>query len=130
MAGSAAKEVKLVGLGAGALMIGVFVLTPLLSRPLIALFAPLLRKLYGTPGKLARENAVRNPRRTAATASALTIGVTLITALTVVGASVNKAVDEATASDMKADYTVAMQNFSTLSPRSPPRSPGRPASPR
>ncbi|WBP90591.1 ABC transporter permease [Kitasatospora cathayae] len=115
-AGASGKEVKLVGLGAGALLIGVFVLTPLLSRPLIALFAPLLRAVYGTPGKLARENAVRNPRRTAATASALTIGVTLITSLTVVGASVNKAVDDSTSSDLKADYTVAMQNFSMLSP--------------
>ncbi|MET9180861.1 ABC transporter permease [Kitasatospora aureofaciens] len=115
-AGASGKEVKLVGLGAGALLIGVFVLTPLLSRPLIALFAPLLRAVYGTPGKLARENAVRNPRRTAATASALTIGVTLITSLTVVGASVNKAVDDSTSSDLKADYTVAMQNFSDLSP--------------
>ncbi|MFF2950027.1 ABC transporter permease [Kitasatospora sp. NPDC057965] len=116
LGGAAAKSVNVVGLGSGALMIGVFVLTPLLSRPVIALFAPVLRKLFGTPGKLARENAVRNPRRTAATASALTIGVTLITALTVVGASVNKAVDEATASDLKADYAVAMENFSMLSP--------------
>ncbi|MFD8788266.1 ABC transporter permease [Kitasatospora sp. NPDC059599] len=115
-AGAASKEVKLVGAGAGALLIGVFVLTPLLSRPLIALFAPLLRGLYGTPGRLAKENAIRNPRRTAATASALTIGVTLITALTVVGASVNKAVDKATASDLKADFTVTMQNYSMLSP--------------
>ncbi|MFF7990829.1 ABC transporter permease [Kitasatospora xanthocidica] len=115
-AGAAGKEVKLVGAGAGALLIGVFVLTPLLSRPLIALFAPLLRGLYGTAGRLAKENAIRNPRRTAATASALTIGVTLITALTVVGASVNKAVDKATASDLKADFTVTMQNYSMLSP--------------
>ncbi|MFD0403695.1 ABC transporter permease [Kitasatospora sp. NPDC059811] len=115
-AGAGGKEYKLVGLGAGTLLIGVFVLTPLLARPLIALFAPLLRKVYGTPGKLAQENAIRNPRRTAATASALTIGVTLITALTVVGASVNKAVDAATADDLKADYTVAMQNGSKLSP--------------
>ncbi|GAB7184990.1 ABC transporter permease [Kitasatospora sp. Ki12] len=115
-AGAAGKEVKLVGAGAGALLIGVFVLTPLLSRPLIALFAPLLGGLYGTPGRLAKENAIRNPRRTAATASALTIGVTLITALTVVGASVNKAVDKATASDFKADFTVTMQNYSMLSP--------------
>ncbi|MFJ9841543.1 ABC transporter permease [Kitasatospora sp. NPDC101155] len=115
-AGASSKEVKLVGAGAGALLIGVFVLTPLLSRPLIALFAPLLRGLYGTPGRLAKENAIRNPRRTAATASALTIGVTLITALTVVGASVNKAVDKATASDLKADFTVTMQNYSMLSP--------------
>ncbi|MGW4894891.1 ABC transporter permease [Kitasatospora sp. NPDC004240] len=116
LAGASSREVKLVGLGAGALLIGVFVLTPLLSRPLIALFSPVLRRLYGMPGKLAGENAVRNPRRTAATASALTIGVTLITALTVVGASVNKAADEATASDLKADYQVSMANFSMLSP--------------
>ncbi|MEV7186822.1 FtsX-like permease family protein [Kitasatospora sp. NPDC093102] len=115
-AGVGTKEVKLVGVGAGALLIGVFVLTPLLSRPLIALFAPLLRALYGTPGKLAQENAVRNPRRTAATASALTIGVTLITSLTVIGASVNQAMDKVTASDFKADYTVAMENISPLSP--------------
>ncbi|MGW3233518.1 ABC transporter permease [Kitasatospora sp. NPDC001095] len=115
-AGVGGKEVKLVGLGAGALLIGVFVLTPLLSRPLIALLAPLLRAVYGAPGKLAQENAVRNPRRTAATAAALTIGVTLITSLTVIGASVNQAVDKATATDVKSDYTVAMQNFSTLSP--------------
>ncbi|MFE6504528.1 ABC transporter permease [Kitasatospora sp. NPDC057738] len=114
--GVAGKEVKLVGLGAGALLIGVFVLTPLLSRPLIALFAPLLRAVYGAPGKLAQENAIRNPRRTAATASALTIGVTLITSLTVIGASVNQAVDKAAETDLKADYTVAMQNFSKLSP--------------
>ncbi|MGW6916428.1 ABC transporter permease [Kitasatospora sp. NPDC054939] len=116
VAGWSAKEFKLIGLGAAVLMIGVFVLTPLLSRPLIALFAPLLNKLYGMSGKLAHENAVRNPRRTAATASALTIGVTLITALTVVGASVNKAVDESMAIDSKADYTVAMSNYSMLAP--------------
>ncbi|MFI9363451.1 ABC transporter permease [Kitasatospora sp. NPDC053057] len=115
-AGASGKEVKLVGLGAAALLLGVFVLTPLLSRPLIALLAPLLRAVYGTPGKLARENAVRNPRRTAATASALTIGVTLITSLTVIGASVNKAVDDSSSSELKADYTVAMQNGSMLSP--------------
>ncbi|WP_369185046.1 ABC transporter permease [Streptomyces sp. Y1] len=114
-AGVGGKEVKLVGLGAGALLIGVFVLTPLLSRPLIALIAPLLRALYGTPGKLAKENAVRNPRRTAATASALTIGVTLITSLTVIGASVNQALDKENASDLRADYTVAMSNGSMLS---------------
>ncbi|MFJ6385738.1 ABC transporter permease [Kitasatospora sp. NPDC092039] len=115
-AGVGGKEVKLVGVGAGALLIGVFVLTPLLSRPLITLIAPLLRTLYGAPGKLAEENAIRNPRRTAATASALTVGVTLITSLTVIGASVNEAVDKAAATDLKADYTVAMQNFSSLSP--------------
>ncbi len=63
------------GLGAVLLIIGVFVLTPLLSRPLIAAAAPLMRA-FGIAGKLARQNSVRNPRRTAATASALMIGLT------------------------------------------------------
>ncbi|GAB2737042.1 ABC transporter permease [Kitasatospora kifunensis] len=114
--GASSRDTDTVGLGAGALLIGVFILTPLLSRPLIALLAPLLQRIYGSPAKLARENALRNPRRTAATASALTIGVTLITALTVVGASVNRAVDRAAGTDLKADYEVAMQNFAQLAP--------------
>ncbi|WP_329569783.1 ABC transporter permease [Kitasatospora sp. NBC_01266] len=113
--GAGSRSTDTVGLGAAALLIGVFVLTPLLSRLLIALLAPALQRIYGSPGKLARENALRNPRRTAATAAALTIGVTLITALTVVGASVNRAVDQAAGTDLKADYTVAMQNFAQLS---------------
>ncbi|MFE6751941.1 ABC transporter permease [Kitasatospora purpeofusca] len=116
LAGAAGKSVNLVGLGAAALLIGTFVLTPLLSRPVIALFAPALRKLFGTPGKLARENAVRNPRRTAATASALTIGVTLITALTVVGASVSDSADKSYTTDRKSDYVVAMDNYAMLAP--------------
>ncbi|MGF1429896.1 ABC transporter permease [Kitasatospora sp. LaBMicrA B282] len=124
--GSGSKSTNTVGAGAGVLLVGVFVLTPLLSRPLIALLAPVFQKLYGSPGKLARENALRNPRRTAATASALTIGVTLITALTVVGASVNKAVDQAAGTDLKADYTVAMQNFAQLDDQVAPQIAGAP----
>ncbi|WP_329578609.1 ABC transporter permease [Kitasatospora sp. NBC_01250] len=119
--GAGSHDTNTVGLGAGALLIGVFVLTPLLSRPLIALLAPLLQRLYGSPAKLARENALRNPRRTAATASALTVGVTLITALTVVGASVNRAVDRAAGNDLRADYAVAMQNYAQLAPEVAPQ---------
>ncbi|AUG79392.1 putative ABC transport system permease protein [Kitasatospora sp. MMS16-BH015] len=105
-----------VGLGAGLALIGVFVLLPLLSRPVIALVGPLLAKLAGTPGKLARQNAVRNPRRTAATAAALTIGLTLVSALTVLGASVGGAVDKAVTSAMSADYDVKMANGMTMTP--------------
>ncbi len=83
---------------------------------MIALVGPLLSKLAGTPGKLARQNAVRNPRRTAATAAALTIGLTLVSALTVLGASVSGAVDKAVTSSMKADYAVQMANGMTMTP--------------
>ncbi|WP_441250562.1 ABC transporter permease [Kitasatospora sp. McL0602] len=105
-----------VGLGAALALIGIFVLLPLLSRPVIALVGPLLAKLAGTPGKLARQNAVRNPRRTAATAAALTIGLTLVSALTVLGASVGGAVDKAVTSAMKADFDVKTANGMSLTP--------------
>ncbi|MGI5352841.1 ABC transporter permease [Streptomyces sp. CA-250714] len=103
------------GAGAGLLLIGVFVLTPLLSRPLIAATAPVLR-LFNVSGKLARQNAVRNPRRTAATASALMVGLTLITGLTVIAGGVQKAVDKMASDSLKADYAISMANFTPLSP--------------
>ncbi|WKK21515.1 ABC transporter permease [Streptomyces olivoreticuli] len=101
--------------GAGLLVIGIFVLTPLLSRPLIAAASPVLR-LFGISGKLARQNAVRNPRRTAATASALMIGLTLITGLTVIAGSVQQAVDKMATDAVKADYVVSMAGRTPLSP--------------
>ncbi|GAA2685153.1 ABC transporter permease [Streptomyces lunalinharesii] len=103
------------GGGAALLLIGVFVLTPLLSRPLIALASPVLR-LFGISGVLARQNAVRNPRRTAATASALMIGLTLITGLTVIAGSVQQGIDKMATSALKADYVVSMASRSPLSP--------------
>ncbi|MFI7012103.1 ABC transporter permease [Streptomyces sp. NPDC050145] len=103
------------GAGAGLLVIGVFILTPLLSRPLIAAAAPVLR-VFGVSGKLARLNSVRNPRRTAATASALMIGLTLITGLTVIAGSVQSAIDKMAADSLKADYVVSMANGNFLSP--------------
>ncbi|MFJ5232492.1 ABC transporter permease [Kitasatospora sp. NPDC088391] len=107
-------------LGAPLTLIGVFVLLPLLSRPVIALVGPVLAKVFGTPGKLARLNAVRNPRRTATTAAALTIGLTLVTALTVIGNSVTSAVTSMVGGSLKADYVVAMANHRELSPELAP----------
>src|SRR5690606_40394209 len=103
------------GFGAVLLIIGVFVLTPLLSRPLIAAAAPVLR-VFGVSGKLARQNSVRNPRRTAATASALMIGLTLITGMTVAAGSLQKSIDKMAASAIEADYVVSMANGNALSP--------------
>ncbi|MFD6169498.1 ABC transporter permease [Streptomyces coeruleorubidus] len=103
------------GFGAVLLIIGVFVLTPLLSRPLIAAAAPVLRA-FGISGKLARQNSVRNPRRTAATASALMIGLTLITGMTVMAGSLQQAIEKMASSSIKADYVVSMANGNPLSP--------------
>ncbi|AZS72810.1 ABC transporter [Streptomyces lydicus] len=105
----------MLGGGALLLLIGVFVLTPLLSRPLIALASPVLR-LFGTPGTLARQNAVRNPRRTATTASALMVGLTLITGLTVIASGVQKGQENQISGALKADYVVSMATHTPLSP--------------
>ncbi|MET9016795.1 ABC transporter permease [Streptomyces olivaceoviridis] len=103
------------GLGAVLLIIGVFILTPLLSRPLIAAATPVLRA-FGVSGKLARQNSVRNPRRTAATASALMIGLTLITGMTVMAGSLQTSIDKMASSAIRADYVVSMANRGPLSP--------------
>ncbi|MET7732783.1 FtsX-like permease family protein [Streptomyces sp. NPDC005402] len=103
------------GMGAVLLIIGVFILTPLLSRPLIAAASPVLR-VFGVSGKLARQNSVRNPRRTAATASALMIGLTLITGMTVMAGSLQKSIDKMASAAIKADYVVSMANGNELSP--------------
>ncbi|WFB09082.1 ABC transporter permease [Streptomyces sp. LX-29] len=108
----------IMGMGAVVLLIGVFVLTPLLSRPIIAAAGPLLR-VFGISGKLARQNAVRNPRRTAATASALMVGLTLITGLTVIAGSVQKSIDKMATDALKADYVVSMGSFDGGIPLSP-----------
>ncbi|MFB6839854.1 ABC transporter permease [Streptomyces sp. NPDC056361] len=102
--------------GAFLTLIGVIVLIPMLSRPVIALIRPLFVSVFGVSGKLAGLNAVRNPRRTGATASALAIGLTLVTGLSVLGATVGSALDKVTTDQIKADYMVSMASGNSLSP--------------
>ncbi|MER6049194.1 FtsX-like permease family protein [Streptomyces sp. NPDC001793] len=89
---------------------GVIALAPLLSRPLITLAGKVTTRFCGVSGKLARENALRNPRRTAATASALMIGLALITGLTVGAHSAQHAMAQEATQGLTADYKV---NYST-----------------
>ncbi|MFF5343427.1 ABC transporter permease [Streptomyces althioticus] len=103
-----------IGAGAFLALIGVIILIPLLSRPVIALVRPLLVGPFGVAGKLAGQNAVRNPRRTGATASALAIGLTLVTGLSVLGVTVGTAIDKMTTDNIKADYMVSMANGGDL----------------
>ncbi|MEU6222872.1 FtsX-like permease family protein [Streptomyces sp. NPDC047042] len=96
----------IVGFGAFLAVTGVLVLIPLLSRPLIAVVQPLLRRGFGVSGTLAGRNAVRSPRRTGATASALAIGLTLVSALTVLGVTIGQSMNAMTTDIVKADYMV------------------------
>ena len=84
----------LVGLGAATVFIGVAVLGPILARPISRVLGAPLPRLKGMPGTLARENAMRNPKRTSTTAAALMIGVALVGFITILASSTKKSVDE------------------------------------
>jgi putative ABC transport system permease protein len=62
--------------------VGVALLTPLISRPVVSALGRLFS--WSLPGRLGRRNSGRNPRRTAITAAALMVGIALVTGVTVV----------------------------------------------
>lgn len=94
----------LIGLGALALIFGVLLGAPALSRPVIGVVGAGLGPVFGTVGRLARTNAVRNPRRTAATAFALTLGLMLVTTIAVFGTSAKKSLNGLVDNGVTADY--------------------------
>ena len=96
-----------VGGGILGVVLGVAFTSPLLGRPVIAALGFAFRRMFGAVGLMAEQNAQRNPRRTAATASALMIGVTLVSMMTVLGASAKASVDAVIAKDLTADYVVS-----------------------
>lgn len=91
LAGLAAEDGKIVGLGAVALFLAVAVLGPVLARPVAAALGAPVARQRGTSGEIARQNAMRNPTRTARTASSLMIGVALVSFLAVFAASIKSA---------------------------------------
>ena len=86
------------GLGMVVMVFGVALLAPVLVRPLARVIGSPLERVQGVPGRLARENAERQPQRTAITASALMIGLALVvfTAIFASGlsSSIDKVIDE------------------------------------
>jgi putative ABC transport system permease protein len=93
------------GIGAVALFLGVAALSSLLVRPLARVFGwP--SALLGVSGELARANALRNPRRTAATASALMIGLALVSFVSIFAASLQATFRDAIERNFSADAIV------------------------
>lgn len=98
----------LVPLGAGAalLFIGVTLFSPLVTGPLSRLIGAPLSIPFGTAGHLAKENSARNPRRTATTAAALMIGLSLVSAASVLGESFKSEFSQILDSTIQADFVV------------------------
>jgi putative ABC transport system permease protein len=103
-----------VGVGALAIFLGVAMLSPFLSRPAVGGIGALLPRFWGSTGNLARENARRNPRRTAATASALMIGLALVSAGGVLSASLIKSANAIIDRSVGADFIVSTKNFTPI----------------
>ncbi len=103
--GSGADAVKLLGLGVLAATLGVFVLGPVIARPAMHVLGVPTR-VSGATGHLARENAKRNPRRSAATASALMIGVALVGFITILASSTKASTASAVDASLRADFIV------------------------
>lgn len=101
----------LLAAGVVLVLLGVLGLTSLLVIPFSALFAWPYRVLFGPIGILARTNALRNSRRTAATAAALTIGVTAVCAVAVVADSSRATVEQATDNRVSSDFFLTSNNI-------------------
>ncbi len=99
--------------------LGVSLVIPALVRPLAALFSPVLRLFFGVEGKMAATNATRNRGRTALTASALMVGISLVVAFSALGGSVLGSIRDYLEGSLGSDFVVqpANGNFeATFSP--------------
>ena len=100
-----------VGLAAFLVFIGVAMLSPLIARPMSRFLGWIPARLRGMAGVLARENAMRNPRRTATTASALMIGLALVTLVAIIGASTKQSFSNIFDTSIRADWLVQGKGF-------------------
>ncbi|QBR92776.1 ABC transporter permease [Nocardioides euryhalodurans] len=90
------------------------VISPVLGHPLLVACRAIFGKVFGTTGRLAGENALRNPRRTGATASALMIGLALVSAVGTLAASLSATSDELVDDQFAADFLVQSASFQSF----------------
>jgi putative ABC transport system permease protein len=103
----------LIGVGVLLLFIGVSMNASKVVRPLAAVLGAPARTIGGAPGLLARDNATRNPARTASTASALMIGLALVTFVAIFGQGIRSSFEDAVNKLFVADYALTSTNTFT-----------------
>ncbi|MGH9133230.1 MAG: ABC transporter permease, partial [Ilumatobacteraceae bacterium] len=111
VAGASSGGLAQSGLGALLTAAGVVAIGPVAARPAGSVIGAPVARLRGIPGALARRNAVRSPRRTAATASALMIGIGVVTVFTAFAASLKASVDDNTSAVIGGDLMIAGSQF-------------------
>ena len=110
-----------VGTGAALVFIGVAMLSPLVAVPTARFLGWVPARLRGVSGVLARENATRNPRRTASTAAALMIGIAIVAVVAIFASSLKKTLSDVLESDVKAEFALQSTGggFVPISPEAP-----------
>lgn len=105
----------MVGFGAVLVLVSVaLVIGPTIASPISRVLAKPFALIGGISARLAGENAARNPKRTAATAAALTIGVTLVTLIAIIASSIKASTDAVIDQSVKADYVVATASITSF----------------
>jgi putative ABC transport system permease protein len=94
-AGDGGTGLTMIGVGMLLILVGVSLMSPVLGRPLVHVMGLAYRRIFGTVGQLAAQNSLRNPRRTAATASALMLGLALVSLMSILGSSASASTDAA-----------------------------------
>ncbi len=103
-------SIQLIGAGCLAMFVAVGLGAAQLVRPLAAAVGEPARRIGGEAGRLASENATRNPVRTARTASALMVGLALVTVVATLGAGLRVSERDALQSSVSSDYVVTSKN--------------------
>jgi putative ABC transport system permease protein len=100
--------------GAGLLVVGALVFAPVAARPVVRIVTAPFGWASAAVGRLARENALRVPRRTAVTASALTIGFALVSGLSVIADSAKASTAELIDQQLTADFVLSSELSTTV----------------
>ena len=103
---SASNRAWTVGGGAFSLIVGFFLAGPALSLPIVPTFGKIIGAPFGAIGRLASTNTQRNPRRTSTTAFALALGLALVTAIGMFGATARTSIQDVMEDNFSSDYVV------------------------
>ncbi|MFA5775008.1 MAG: FtsX-like permease family protein [Ilumatobacteraceae bacterium] len=118
IAAGTGANIAFLGFGVLFVFAGVLIVGPGVARPIALWIGRPIEKLRGVTGAMARQNAARNPKRTARTAAPVLIGVALVTAFTAFASSVKAEIRDTIGSQFRGDYVVSAPNngFGGLTP--------------
>lgn len=108
-----------VAAGAALTFVAVAVLGPIIARPLAGVLGWPAKALRGVTGGLARQNAMRNPKRTSSTAAALMIGVGLVSCVTILASSLKASLNNTFDKSFRSDLIVDSGDFTGQTGLSP-----------